>query len=103
MSADLTLKRYEVNICEADVQKSQQVDDVIKQTLRKFGSIDILVNNVGGLPGIDHKIPYWEMSEELWDTVIRLNTKPIFLCSKAVSKVMTLAKIERPWCVQARQ
>jgi len=72
----------------ADVQESEQVDRIVRQTLNEFGTIDILVNNVGGLAGIVHQIPFWEMSEELWDKVIRLNTKPLYLWSKAVALFM---------------
>jgi len=58
-----------------DVQESEQVDNVVRRALQEFGTIDILVNNVGGLSGIDSQVPIWEMSEDLWDKVIRLNTR----------------------------
>ncbi|MBO05991.1 MAG: hypothetical protein CMI58_03000 [Parcubacteria group bacterium] len=71
-----------------DMQEPEQVESLMEQTAREFGSIDVLVNNVGGLPGIERKIPFWEMDEELWDRVLRLNTKPLFLCSKTIAKFM---------------
>jgi len=72
----------------ADVQQDDQVDHVVREALDAFGAVDVLVNNVGGLCGIERKISFWEMSEILWDKVIRLNTKPLFLCSKAVANIM---------------
>jgi 3-oxoacyl-[acyl-carrier protein] reductase len=66
---------------QCDVTDGKQVKSVVDQVLKKFGKIDILVNNAGGMPSAP---PLEEMEEELWDRVVDLNLKSVFLFSKAV-------------------
>jgi len=72
----------------ADVQVGEDVGSLVKETLRQFGTVDILVNNVGGLLGVSGNVPFMETSEEFWDGILRVNLKSTFLCTKAVAKVM---------------
>lgn len=53
-----------------DIRKSQQVRNVIKQTITKFGKIDILVNNAGVFPYVK---PLHEIKEKEWNEVIDVN------------------------------
>ena len=69
---------------EADVSQSEQVDNLIKTTLDKFGRIDVLVNNAG----ITKDTLLLRMKPEQWQAVIDLNLTGVFLCTKAVSKTM---------------
>ena len=69
---------------QADVSKSDEVDNLIKATLDKFGRIDVLVNNAG----ITKDTLLLRMKPEQWQTVIDLNLTGVFLCTKAVSKTM---------------
>ncbi len=69
---------------QADVSVSEQVDNLIKQTLDKFGRIDILVNNAG----ITKDTLLMRMKLEDWQAVINLNLTGVFLCTKAVTKTM---------------
>lgn len=69
---------------QADVSKSEEVDNLIKQTLDSFGRIDVLVNNAG----ITQDTLLLRMKLEQWQAVIDLNLTGVFLCTKAVSKIM---------------
>ncbi|WP_036478648.1 3-oxoacyl-[acyl-carrier-protein] reductase [Myxosarcina sp. GI1] len=69
---------------QADVSQSEAVDNLIKQTQDKFGRIDILVNNAG----ITKDTLLLRMKPEQWQAVIDLNLTGVFLCTKAVSKIM---------------
>jgi NAD(P)-dependent dehydrogenase (short-subunit alcohol dehydrogenase family) len=71
----------------ADVSNSGQVDNMVRQAIDRFGHIDILVNNAGSRPGKD-RVPVYELEEEEWDLVQRVNVKGTFLCSRAVSREM---------------
>lgn len=71
-----------------DVRESEQVDNMVSKTVEEFGRIDILVNNAGGL----FVVAVLDMSERAWDAIIRENLKSVFLCSKAVAKVMVEQK-----------
>ncbi len=68
----------------ADVSKADAVEEMIKITLEKWGRIDILVNNAG----ITRDTLMLRMKLEDWQEVINLNLTGVFLCCKAVSKVM---------------
>jgi 3-oxoacyl-[acyl-carrier protein] reductase len=71
---------------QADVSKTSDVDNLIKQSIDYFGDrIDILVNNAGGL--LERK-PIMDVDEGLWDECFDLNVKSVFLCCQAVVPVM---------------
>jgi 3-oxoacyl-[acyl-carrier protein] reductase len=65
--------------------ETQQVVDKIQQ---EFGRIDILVNNAG----ITKDTLLMRMSEEQWNTVIKVNLKSVFNFTKAVQKYMLKQK-----------
>lgn len=67
-----------------DVRVPEQVDDLIKQTVDKFGRVDIMVNNAGA----SFMSPVEEMTPNGWDTIININLKGTFLCCRAAGKVM---------------
>ncbi len=69
---------------QADVSKLEQVEAVFNQTLEKFGRVDVLVNNAG----ITRDTLLLRMKPEDWQAVIDLNLTGVFLCTRAVSKVM---------------
>ena len=71
-----------------DVSKSSEVDYLIKSTVRKFKSIDVLINNAG----IVYLKKLIDTSEEEWDETININLKGAFLCSKAVLPFMMKKK-----------
>lgn len=59
---------------EADVQKC------IINIINKFGDVDVLINNAG----IQRYGSVTETSGALWDEVMNINLKSMFLCSQAV-------------------
>ncbi len=72
----------------ADVSKADEVDELIKGTLKHFGALDILVNNAG----IEQKHPFLEMPLEVWNKVIDVNLTGPWLCSQAAAKQMVRQK-----------
>ena len=69
-----------------DVGDSVQVDNLVQKAMEEYGRIDILVSNAGTPLG--GGAPTLELTEEAWDSDIRLNLKAHFLCSKAVAPIM---------------
>jgi 3-oxoacyl-[acyl-carrier protein] reductase len=69
---------------QADVSQAEQVETLINTTIEKFQRIDILVNNAG----ITRDNLLLRMKLEEWQAVINLNLTGVFLCTKAVSKIM---------------
>jgi NAD(P)-dependent dehydrogenase (short-subunit alcohol dehydrogenase family) len=73
----------------ADCTDDSQVKKMVDETVRRWGKIDILVNSAG-LRG--PLVPVQDITEEEWDTVLDVNLKAVFLCCRAVLKVMTQQK-----------
>ena len=74
----------------ADVSESADVDHMVQKTLDSFGTIDILVNNAGIFIGGEIA----ELKEKIWDRVMAVNLKGVFLCCQAVGKYMIANHIE---------
>ena len=66
----------------ADVTGSASVEQLVEKAIATYGQIDILYNNAGIMPNADGSV--LDISEELWDTVMTVNLKSVFLCSKYV-------------------
>lgn len=69
---------------KCDVSKSDEVKNLVKETVEKFGTVDILVNNAG----IVRQKPLTETSEEDWDLTLDVNLKGAFLFCKEVAPIM---------------
>jgi len=69
---------------KCDVSNKAEVDNLVKETLKAFGKIDILVNNSGICP---FKL-FLEMQEQEFEKVIDVNLKGYFLMSQACTKEM---------------
>ncbi len=74
-----------------DVSKAEQVDALIKAAMDKWGQVDILVNNAG----ITKDTLLLRMKLEDWQSVIDLNLTGVFLCTRAVAKIMLKQKSGR--------
>ncbi|MFH2069908.1 MAG: 3-oxoacyl-[acyl-carrier-protein] reductase [Elusimicrobiota bacterium] len=69
---------------KTDVSNPADVENMVKLALEKFSKIDILVNNAG----ITRDNLIIRMSEQEWDSVIDINLKGVFNCTKSAGKVM---------------
>jgi len=67
-----------------DLSESGACVELVKQAKERLGSIDVLVNNAG--VSIDQILAF--AKEDDFDTLLRTNLKPVFLITKAASKVM---------------
>ena len=67
-----------------NVAEPEAVQTGIKSILDAHGQIDILVNNAG----ITRDVLVARMKEDDWDSVLDINLKGAFLCSKAVMRAM---------------
>lgn len=76
---------------KCDVARKEEVEEMIKKTIDKFGRVDILVNNAGI---VDFK-PFLELTERDWDRVLDVNLKGYFLCAQAAAKEMAKQKSGR--------
>jgi NAD(P)-dependent dehydrogenase (short-subunit alcohol dehydrogenase family) len=65
---------------KADVSNSSQVKTVVDETIKRYGRIDVLVNNAA----VVHAGTILNTSETTWDYLIDVNLKGVFLCCKLV-------------------
>ena len=70
-----------------DVRDGEAVERAVGDAAERFGGIDVLVNNVGGV----FHAPFLEVSEKGWDALIRINLKSVFHGTRAVAPRMIAA------------
>lgn len=75
---------FEVTGIGCDVSDEAAVEKLVQKTVELYGTINILVNNAGNYP--QKKLQ--ETTAETWDSVFASNVRGMFLCTKAVAKVM---------------
>lgn len=75
---------------QGDLNKKEDVDALVSKTVETFGSVDVLVNNAGGL--IARKT-IADMPVEHWEAVMSLNVTSIFLMTQACLAQMTSGTI----------
>ena len=80
----------QVDTIKVDVSRPEDVAMMVDHTAERFGGrIDILINNAG--QWMD-KVSIAECSDELWDRVMDVNLKSVFLCCRAVIPTMVTQK-----------
>ncbi|OGO30580.1 MAG: 3-oxoacyl-[acyl-carrier-protein] reductase [Chloroflexi bacterium RBG_16_56_11] len=68
----------------ADVSSAADVNRLVETVISQFGRVDILVNNAG----VTRDQLVMRMSDEEWDTVLNIDLKSVFLCTRAVVRHM---------------
>ncbi|TSC87693.1 MAG: 3-oxoacyl-(acyl-carrier-protein) reductase [Microgenomates group bacterium Gr01-1014_16] len=68
----------------ADVSKEDEVKRLVSETVKKFGKIDILINNAGVI--IDRQ--GWKSDIDSWQSTIDSNLTSAWLMTKEVSSIM---------------
>jgi len=63
---------------KADVGSESEVQEMFRNAIDHFGTIDIMVNNAG----LQRDSPFKDMTLEQWNTVISVNLTGQFLCSR---------------------
>ena len=69
---------------QCDLEKVEDINNLIEATVKFFGRIDILVNNAGltwGAPTLQYPLDKWEK-------VINVNLRAVFLLCKEVANIM---------------
>jgi len=73
---------------KCNVTKKEEVENMVRAAVDKWGKIDILINNAG----ICEFKPFLELTEEEWDRTLDINLKGYFLCAQAAAKEMVKQK-----------
>lgn len=65
----------------ANVAKEEDVQQLIDQTVSRYGTVDILVNNAGIMDGME---PAADISDERWEKVFAVNTTSVMRTTRKV-------------------
>ena len=76
---------------QCDVGSEDEIINAIEKVVNEFGRIDILVNNAG----LFRTNTLLEYTVEDWDTVIDVNLRSVFLCTREASKIMAKQRYGR--------
>jgi 3-oxoacyl-[acyl-carrier protein] reductase len=68
-----------------DVSERATAEAVVGDALARFGSLHTLVNNAGIAQGGERT---WDVQEEVWDRVLRVNLRSVYVCSRAAIPAM---------------
>ena len=69
----------DLRACFVDVTKFKSCQEAVSQTVESFGRLDVLINNAG----VVNSGPIESFDETAWDKIFEVNTKGIFLMTKA--------------------
>jgi 3-oxoacyl-[acyl-carrier protein] reductase len=84
---------YSVIGAPGNVGKAGECEAMVEKAIKDLGRLDYLVNNAG-TPGTATSIAPKELdriTEELWDTVVEVNLKGVFRCTKAAAAALRAA------------
>ena len=82
--ATLRAAGYEAHFVRTDVSCETDVAALIEQVISRYGRIDVLVNNAG----VEFAKTVVDTGADEWDSLMAVNLKGVFLCSKAAIPVM---------------
>ncbi|MGC4066649.1 MAG: 3-oxoacyl-[acyl-carrier-protein] reductase [Polyangiaceae bacterium] len=88
VAAAMRAKGVEAESYKVDVSNTEDVKALVAEITKRFGRIDVLVNNAG----ITRDGLLMTMSEQDWDLVLAVNLKSIFNFTKAVARPMVKQK-----------
>ncbi|MEN6438564.1 MAG: SDR family oxidoreductase [Syntrophobacter sp.] len=91
---DLEKRKWEIEALgvpcltiRCDVTIESEVQSMVETTIKEFGRLDVIVNNVGGAKN-NHLGPLVNMDSVAWDESMAMNAKSTHLCARAAAKQM---------------
>ena len=80
LRAELEREGLQADLLEADVSSAKDVGRVVAHVMERYGRVDGLVNNaaIGPLGTV------LDTPEELWDRILAVNLKGVYLCAREV-------------------
>jgi NAD(P)-dependent dehydrogenase (short-subunit alcohol dehydrogenase family) len=73
----------EALFCKADVSQAAEVQPLVHTAVETYGRLDCAFNNAGveGICGVT-PAPMADLTEDMWDHILNINLKGVWLCTK---------------------
>jgi 3-oxoacyl-[acyl-carrier protein] reductase len=84
----LTKEGVQAMAIKADLRNIAAIKQMVSTAIKKFGGIDVLVNNSAVFPTIS----LTHITEKIWDDTLNVNLRGMFFCSQIVSQQMLRQK-----------
>lgn len=84
LKEDLKSENIDIDIFKADISKREEVHNLISFVLKKYKTIDILINNAG----ISQIKMFNDITDEDWDNMFKINLNSVFYCTQEAVPVM---------------
>ena len=78
LQQELEKQNIKIDIYKADVSKREEVENLVKYTIQKYGKIDVLINNAG----ISQIKEFTQITDEDWNNMINTNLNSVFYMSQ---------------------
>ena len=88
LQEELKKENILIDIFKADVSKREEVKQMVNTTIKKYGKIDILINNAG----IDQEKMFQDITDEDWDNIVKVNLYSVFCTTQEVIQYMIKQK-----------
>jgi 3-oxoacyl-[acyl-carrier protein] reductase len=85
LTSEINADREKFLAVKTDISKQNQVEELVAKTIDRFGKIDVLINAAGIAQSAT---PIDEVTNDMWDRIMAINAKSLFLTSRAVIPAM---------------
>lgn len=75
----------QAHVIKADIRTSKECNRLVREAHAALGSLDILINNAGG---VVNRVPIRDADDDLYEAVLDLNARSVFACSRAALPIM---------------
>ena len=84
LKEELEKENIKIDIFKADVSKRKEAKELVEYTIKKYGRIDVLINNAG----ISQIKEFTQITDEDWNNMINTNLNSVFYMSQEACKNM---------------
>jgi NAD(P)-dependent dehydrogenase (short-subunit alcohol dehydrogenase family) len=89
-AAELKADGFDVLAVAGDVSSESDVQNVVAQTVERFGAVHILDNNAGGTTIVGNDLTVLDMDVDLWDRMYGTNVKgPMLFCKHVIPHMIS--------------